>query len=537
MEAPKILIVDDEKVICDLFVRVLSDKGYAVDVVSDGASALEKIKESFYNLVITDFKMPKVSGIDVLRQIKRLNPYIEVIIMTGYATIESAVEAVKIGAFDFVCKPFDMEELIRTIQRCLEKQRVTINAVELNELGTLFEVSKIITARISLDALLRLILNSAIGLTRATGGYIALLDSSSPELKMKIVRGIEDDKVDVVQARYDAGIDQPPAVPLPGAALSIGLASATEGLLGVMSIRDKESEAQFSERERTLLSVLAGQAVSALENFNLYAQLQEKLQVLESTINELHTTQNQLIQTEKLAAVGQLAFGIAHEIRNPLGIILGGVDFVGSRILEKDAVIDESIGKIKQAIDRANTIILSLLKFSRTSKLDFQTVSINQLVNDVLALIANQACLQKIKVESELPGEDILMEADPTMLRQAFFNLCINAFDAMPSGGELRVRLSAAAGSAQSFLEISDKGSGMPDDVVRRIFDPFFTTKETGKGTGLGLTITQLIVERHHGSISVKSEVNKGSSFTVILPRAVAVEAGAGNAAAGGADV
>jgi signal transduction histidine kinase/ActR/RegA family two-component response regulator len=516
---PRILIIDDEKVICDLFVRVLGERGYDVDVAQDGVLALEKIKAVFYNLVITDFKMPKVNGLEVLREIKRINPYIEVIIMTGYATIESAVEAIKIGAFDFVCKPFDIEELAKTIKRCIDKQKLTINAVELNELGTLFEVSKVITAKTSLDALLRLILNSAVGMTRATSGYIALFNSAVDEIVMKIVHGMDENALTLSQARHDAQM-QSAASPQEGSAISIVLKRAVGDIMGVMCIRDKESEAPFSERERTLLSVLAAQAVSALENYHLYSQLQEKLQTLEQTIQQLHATQDQLIQTEKMAAVGQLAFGIAHEIRNPLGIILGGVDFVGNRMGAKDEIIDESILKIKNAIERANAIILSLLKFSRTSKLDSQSISLQWLIEEVVSLVANQACMQKVRIEKDVPQEQILIQADPTMLRQALFNLCVNAFDAMPAGGCLSIQAKSSTAPGDVCIEVSDTGTGMPESVARRIFDPFFTTKETGKGTGLGLTIVHLIIQRHQGSIRVDSEPDKGTRFTITLPRA-----------------
>jgi two-component system NtrC family sensor kinase len=171
---------------------------------------------------------------------------------------------------------------------------------------------------------------------------------------------------------------------------------------------------------------------------------------------------------------------------------------------------------------------LSLLKFSRTAKLEFQAVSLNALIREALDLTANQSVLQKVKVIYEPLQEDVTVNADPTMLRQALFNLCINAFDAMPSGGELRVRMYSGERTSDICIDIADTGEGMPEPVLRRIFDPFFTTKETGKGTGLGLTIVHLIIQRHEGSISVESQVNKGAKFTVTLPRASAAGGGCG---------
>lgn len=525
MEKPRILVIDDEDIICELLKRTLGEKGYEVETVNDSAVALEKMKKAFYNVIITDLKMPHVSGIEVLRKIKEINPYIEVIIVTGYATIEAAVEAVKIGAFDFICKPFDIGFFEACIARCLSKQQSAMQAIELGELNTFFELSKIITARVNLDTILGLILDAGLNLVRAQQGYIAFYDEQSKGLGIRASRGLPQ------AAREAAGTPGSPdghTCGDAGVSLKIPLVAAAaepdRQQLGMIVISHRSPDRKFTEREKTLLSVLVGQASAVIENYRLYNRLQEKIEVMEKTVQELQGTQNQLIQTEKMAAVGQLAFGIAHEIRNPLGIVLGGVDFIGSLIPDKEQLFNESIGKMKQAIERANGIIVSLLKFSRASQLNFQPVNAAAVLDETITLLANQAILCKVKIDKLYDIPSPVVAADATMLRQAFFNICVNAFDAMPGGGRLTVRIRQTVvnpGNIPSVgIEIADTGGGIPPDVLLKIFDPFFTTKEPGKGTGLGLSITHLIIQRHHGTIRAESSPGEGTKFIITLPLA-----------------
>ena len=549
MPSSKILVIDDEEIVRQLLRRTLGDNGYCVETVEDGSAALEAIKAGVFNLLITDLKMPKVDGLSVLKKIKEANPYIEVIIITGYPTIESAVEAIKIGAFDFICKPFDIEEMRSTVKKCLEKQEFTVNRIALNELMAFFEISKTTAGHIDLDVLLGRILDFALGIVKAKTGALVLRDEKSGGFRLKVARGLGDTAQGSAAVHIDEGIyrqvteKREPCIvvlqedsqspgglnPEPGGrpVLYIPLVSRYLGLqgeaLGMIQISEKISGEHFTEREQVLLSTVAGQAVAAIENYQLFNQLQVKVEALEHTIKELAETQNQLIQSEKMAAVGQLAFGIAHEIRNPLGIILGGVEFIKSNVENEnlDEITEDAIQKIKDSIVRANNIIIDLLKFSRASKLELRTVNICGLVEDVLTLTMNQAYLHNVEIQRKYPA-DTFIDADATMLRQALFNLCINAIEAMPKGGALTVGVYPGEGAQGQpegvIVEIADTGGGIPRGILPKIFDPFFTTKEPGKGTGLGLSIVHLILERHKGSIEVESEINKGTKFVIRLP-------------------
>jgi signal transduction histidine kinase len=221
-----------------------------------------------------------------------------------------------------------------------------------------------------------------------------------------------------------------------------------------------------------------------------------------------------------MAAVGQLASGIAHEIRNPLATILMGVD---SLSLNQDNNEEKkSIGMIKESVMRANKIIVELLQFSRTAKLKVQPVKVCKIMDDVVSLIKNQAHLNNVQINRNYKDEDISINADANMLQQAFFNLCINAIEAMPKGGGLTLNIYSIGNlktkQDDAVIEVIDTGVGIPEEILLKIFNPFFTTKEPGKGTGLGLSIVHMIIERHKGTINVESRLNQGTKFTVRLP-------------------
>ena len=298
MEKYRILVVDDEEIIRQLLVRAFGEVQYHVEAVEDAEAALNRIKEDSFNLLITDLKMPRISGMDVLREIKNVNPYMEVIIITGYPTIESAVEAVKKGAFDFICKPFNLEQMKIAVGRCLEKQKFSINYVKLGELATLFEISKAINNNAGIESLLAKILDSALEITKAKKGSILLLDENTGELTIRAARGLSAEVINNTRIPLGEGIagrvakeGKPVLVSgaeqIPGLGnssryetnsfLSIPLASkyldSQENTLGVINITDKISQESFTEREKTLLSVLAGQAAVAIENANIYTQL------------------------------------------------------------------------------------------------------------------------------------------------------------------------------------------------------------------------------------------------------------------------
>lgn len=252
---------------------------------------------------------------------------------------------------------------------------------------------------------------------------------------------------------------------------------------------------------------------SALEELRRWAEtLEEKVEERTARIREM---QRQLVQAEKMASVGKLAAGVAHEINNPLTGILTNA----SLLLEEVPAGDQRHGDLKAIVDetiRCREIVKGLLDFARQTEPKRAAADVNGLIASVIALVQNQAAFQDIRIREELSAgmPRILLDAD--QIRQVFMNIVLNAADAMPRGGELTIRSDLDEAGASVRIRFSDTGHGIGAEHLDRIFDPFFSTKE--KGTGLGLSISYGIVERHEGTIEVESRVGHGSTFTVTIP-------------------
>jgi polar amino acid transport system substrate-binding protein len=217
-----------------------------------------------------------------------------------------------------------------------------------------------------------------------------------------------------------------------------------------------------------------------------------------------------------MAAIGQLAAGIAHEIRNPLAIITNALYDLAEIVDSGNPEVREDLRIATEEMDRVQAIINSLLEFSRESRAERELVDVNDLVRKTLQLMHKYLQNNDVQVITELPQLDPC-HANENALRQIFLNLITNAVQAMPHGGELRVRTSRATADRMR-LEFSDTGVGIPEHQLKDIFNPFFTTKSSTQGTGLGLSVVHSVVRRYHGDIQVRSTPHQGTTFTIELP-------------------
>jgi signal transduction histidine kinase/HAMP domain-containing protein len=283
---------------------------------------------------------------------------------------------------------------------------------------------------------------------------------------------------------------------------------AKEKILGMLLVSGKEGS--FTDEDAKILTILANHMAVAMENAELYRNLQAKME-------ELRETQEQLVQSAKLAAIGELASNVAHEINNPLTSIIGFTE------LSKE---DNDIEAVRNSLDiiereslRARDIVKQLLGFARKKPLQLTEVKINDVFRDVVVLSSSQARMGKVKIFEEY-GDLPITIGDVDQLKQVFLNIVTNAVHAMPGGGSIRIQTSVV--NDYIVVRISDTGHGIPHDVRQRIFEPFFSTKKD-KGTGLGLSISYRIVQDHGGRIEVESEEGKGTTFIIRLPIKVPV--------------
>ncbi len=244
---------------------------------------------------------------------------------------------------------------------------------------------------------------------------------------------------------------------------------------------------------------------------------QRFFQVICVDISDRKRLESQLIQSEKMAAIGQLAAGIAHEIRNPLSIIANALFDLAEILGDRPPEVDEDLRIALEEMHRVQDIINNLLEFSRESHAEREPVDVDQLLRKTLQLMQKSLQNSGVRVRTELGDVGTCM-ANQNALRQVFLNLITNAVQAMPHGGDLFIRTRALPGD-RIRLEFQDTGVGIPAEHLSSIFNPFFTTKEPGQGTGLGLSVVHSVVKRHRGEIRVDSEVNQGTTFTIELPR------------------
>ncbi len=247
----------------------------------------------------------------------------------------------------------------------------------------------------------------------------------------------------------------------------------------------------------------------------LYAEAIDRNQQLEEMYQRLQSAQQQLVQSEKLASVGQLSAGIVHDVKNPLGVIKG----VAEELLEDrvpGSPEHESLQVIRDNASRANAIVTDMLTFARQTPPAMIRRDLRETVEGSLRLTNYMLRKGKVELDLQLPPDPVTLTFDSQQLQQVIINLVQNAVQAMPDGGRLRVHLQRDDGVA--VIEIEDTGSGISPEHLARVFDPFFTTKPEGQGTGMGLSVSYGIISRHHGTIHVSSKPGEGALFTIRLP-------------------
>jgi len=248
-------------------------------------------------------------------------------------------------------------------------------------------------------------------------------------------------------------------------------------------------------------------------------ELNAAYQKLNEYTQQLKDNQEQLIQSEKLSSLGQLAASIAHEVNNPLSGVLTYTQLLTKRInsdkFSKESALDY-LSKMESELTRSTRLVRNLLDFARQSAPELVETDLNDIINRALELTAHSAQLNKVEVVKELDPSLPKLTADPNQLQQVCTNLIVNAIQAMPQGGKLT--LLTSLGKGQLKMEVQDTGYGIAPENMRKLFTPFFSTKKEVKGVGLGLAVSYGIIQRHRGKIDVQSVEGKGSTFTVYLP-------------------
>ncbi len=284
---------------------------------------------------------------------------------------------------------------------------------------------------------------------------------------------------------------------------------SANAMTALLTAINKKGGSGFDQHDLRLFTVFSNLAAAALQNASLYSDLNEKM-------NELKTTQEQLLHSTKMAAIGELSANIAHEINNPLTTVLGYT----SHLLKINDLPDSPrriLGLMEQETLRVRKITRSLLDFAHRRQSWMQPGDLSQPLRETVVLVQGIAGKNSVVIHEDYPAVPALVNMDHNEMKQVCINIINNAFQAMPQGGDLQIRLDASL-DGEVFIEVADTGSGIAPEHLDKIFEPFFSTKDTGNGTGLGLSISYRIVHNHGGRIEVESKPGKGTVFRVFLP-------------------
>jgi two-component system NtrC family sensor kinase len=498
-----LLVVDDDEHVRRTLGRILRGRFRGnVLLAADAQEGLAVLSAQPVQAVVSDYRMPGMSGVEFLRVVKERWPAIQRVLLTGQAdssAIEEAVNQAEI--FRFIWKPWDDSHLLATIQSAVDQFWIV---EENHRLQRLVAERNDELERVNRDLDTRLAQRSA-ALVRAAQEWRASFDAIGDPLAIVRSGGCEVVRSNTAFARA-AGVAPTDTVGLRCAEHAYGSLPCPARCAMALS--------GASERE-----VIFGDRTWLLRSFPFGGEGDGAAVLVFKDVTDEREVGRRLFHAEKMSAVGQLAGGVAHEINNPLGGILA---FAQMMAREKDRSADdkESLRLIQDAALRAKRIVESLLRFSRRPKADERgQVDLTVVCDDALFLLLPQLKDQKYEVVRDY--QPALAVGNANQLQQIVVNLVVNAIQAMPAGGRIVVA-TGAAGPGRVRFAVTDGGEGLSEDVAKRIFEPFFTTKPEGQGTGLGLSICYQIAEEHGGNIRAENAPGAGACFSVELPAAPA---------------
>jgi len=542
-----ILLVDDDRTVVRLCQRLLERAGYQVIAATDPMDAIRVLSQGGVGLLLTDIRMPVMDGFELISKAKEFYPDLPVLVMTGFASVDNAIQALHRGVDGLILKPFEnTSDLVQSVQRVLEESRQRRDAARLQALRPLFDVSEHLLAETSPQLLENLILDTIRDLFQTDYAGIYRLNGQSAGLETVRTTLEQSSAANVViqqQLLQEAAkTDTPNLLSVSGPDRSLLVSNTLkeigwESLLVIPVTRNNTQfvlcaarplgNPPFAQADLEMGVILSRQAAVALENARLYSDLRSYVQRIEES-------QRALVQAEKMAAVGRLVASLAHEINNPLQAVRNCLHLAARKGLEPDQRL-HYLEMTDAELERLVLTVRRMLDFYRPSSVEKQRVEVGLLIDQVLALLGAQLREQSIQVHTNYIGSSLPVSMVPDQIQQVIFNLIINAMDAMDEdermgrlGAGSDVPLLPGVSLKQVWIDvyferekvriqIEDSGSGISPEFQERIFEPFVSTKP--HGTGLGLAVSYGIIERHQGLLSiVNPKYGNGACFEIALP-------------------
>jgi two-component system, cell cycle sensor histidine kinase and response regulator CckA len=515
-----ILLVDDEPRMCDSLKYLLENNEFQVRTALSGFDALHWISREEYDVAVLDIGLPDIDGIQVMQHIRKHHPDTDVVIVTGNATLESALSALRSGAFDYLKKPFEYDQLLNTINNILKQRQLQCENIEIN--GKLAETE---------ERYRYLVRNSPdiIYVLDENGCFEYISDAVQPLLGHDphsligehFSKIVADEDLDACRWFFQ------------------------ERRTGKRTTTGAELRLKVSGNGQSGKTCELHHITVELKSTGMYEKPDETRNRFVGThgvardISRRKALERQVKQMERMEAMGTLSAGIAHNFNNLLMGIQGNASLM---LLDLDEENHEHTKRLQNIIEYSQSgadLTSQLLGFARSSDYEIKPIDMNELLRKNAHMFSKAR--KEVQFHENLDPDLCLCDADAKQMEQVLLNLFVNAWQAMPGGGEITLETENVIIDSQSVehgslppgpyvkIAVRDTGTGIEKDVLPRIFEPFYTTKEVGQGTGLGLASAFGIVKNLGGTIHVESCVGKGSTFFILLPVSEQTEAATEN--------
>jgi len=543
----KVLVVDDEAIYLSLVRDALEDEDYQVQTASSSEDALKIVTDQHIDLIVSDIRMPGMNGITLFQKAREIRPHIGVIFMTGYANLNTAKDAIKQGAFDYISKPFELNEIRQAVVKAEKRLAEELAGSESEEkLDRLSDFSQMLIEVGDKQSLATTSLKFVMMHYDAPSGSLVLWSNDKTDFRMITVQNDGTDESVLPEERMKSCLAKfkdedlfSPLIIHAGDAKSAATGSSlsqleacvrppwlkerqlmvavpirrAEKLHGFLLIGPFDDRNAIRNVDFKFLQITSGQLAVSLENLALLEETQQ-------AYARLKALQDETIQLEKMATRGEMSAEIGHELNNFLGVIAGNLSLLDHQLKKENyQELDKYVQAIDENISNIKKFTSNLMDLTPISS-KHETIEFDKLIREVIDYLRPQKRFRDVTITLEPITESIPFEADLVHIQQILYNLFNNAADATAASEKREIAVSVVVDedTASFKVTLTDTGCGFDSEHLKKAFKEKFTTKPTGHG--FGLLVCQRIIDAHGGKLKVNSKPGQGTTITITFPLA-----------------